>query len=176
MDSKIRLVPLFTSQQISARIDELASEIGRDYRDSCPLLLGVLKGSFVFLADLARRLDFPVELDFIRVASYGSKLESSGRVKLLSEPVARVKDRHVLMVEDIVDTGLTTDFIGGWLKSKGPASVKLCALLDKPDRRLRPVEVDYRGFVIPDRFVVGYGLDMDEKYRNLPGISVINGE
>ena len=157
MDSRLRLVPLFTSQQIAARIDELASEISCDYRDNYPILLGVLKGSFVFMADLVRHLDFPVELDFIRVASYISACESSGQVKLLSEPVASVKGRHILLVEDIVDTGLTIDFIIGWLKSKGPASVKLCSLLDKPTRRRRSVEVDYRGFVVPDRFVVGYG-------------------
>jgi len=169
-------VPLFTSQQIASRISELAAEIKRDYHDRCPLMLGVLKGSFVFLADLVRQLDFPVELDFIRVASYGAGQETSGRVKLLSEPVAAVEGRHVLLVEDIVDSGITTDFINGWLKAKGTASVKLCALLDKPSRRRREVGVDYRGFVVPDRFVVGYGLDMDEKYRNLPGISVLNGE
>lgn len=175
MNSKPRLTTLFTSQQIADRIDELASEIQRDYRDRHPLLLGVLKGSFVFLADLVRRLDFPLELDFIRVASYGAGRESSGRVRLVSEPVAGIKGRHVLLVEDIVDTGLTTDFIGGWLKEKGPASVRLCALLDKPCRRQRLVGVDYRGFTAPDRFVVGYGLDMNEDFRNLPGISVIDG-
>jgi len=176
MESQQRLVPLFTSQQIATRINELASEIKRDYHDRYPLLLGVLKGSFVFLADLSRQLDFPVELDFIRVASYDSGQVTSGRVKLVSEPAASIEGRHVILIEDIVDTGLTTDFIASWLKGKGPASVKLCALLDKPSRRRRAVEVDYRGFIVPDRFVVGYGLDMNEKYRNLPGISVINGE
>lgn len=175
MASTHRLLPLFTGQQIAQRISELAQEIKRDYHDRCPLLLGILKGSFVFLADLARQLDFPVEMDFIRVASYGDSRETSGQVKLVSEPLAAIKDRHIIVVDDIVDTGLTTDFVGGWLKTKGPASVRLCALLDKPTRRRRAIEVDYRGFLVPNQFLVGYGLDLNEKYRNLPGISVING-
>lgn len=176
MDSIHRLTPLFTSQQIASRIDELALEIKRDYQSRYPLLLGILKGSFVFLADLVRCLDFPVELDFIRVASYSAGKITSGQVKLVSEPVASLTSRHVLIIEDIVDTGLTTDFVGSWLKERGPASVRLCTLLDKPTRRRRLVEVNYRGFIVPNRFIVGYGLDMNEKYRNLPGISVINGE
>jgi hypoxanthine phosphoribosyltransferase len=176
MDSQTKFVTLFTSQQIAARIDELASEIQRDYRDKHPLLLGVLKGSFIFLADMVRRLDFPLELDFIRVASYGAGQESSGQVRLVSEPVASVRDRHVLLVEDIIDTGLTTGFIRGWLEEREAASIKLCSLLDKPSRRQRPIEVDYRGFTVPDRFLVGYGLDLNEEHRNLPGIYFIDGE
>ena len=176
MDSQVKLETLFTGQQIADRLDELASEIQRDYRDKHPLLLGALKGSFIFMADLVRRLDFCLELDFIRVSSYGAARESSGRVKLESEPVISVRDRHVLVVEDIVDSGLTTGFIMGWLKKGEPASLKLCSLLDKPSRRRLPVEVDYRGFIAPDKFLVGYGLDLNEEFRNLPEICFIDGE
>jgi hypoxanthine phosphoribosyltransferase len=176
MDSQAKCKTLFTSQEIVVKLDELAFEIQRDYRDKRPLLLGVLKGSFIFLADLVRRLDFCLEIDFIRVSSYGAARESSGRVKLKSEPVASVKDRHVLVVEDIVDSGLTTSFILDWLKKGEPASLKLCSLLDKPSRRQLPVEVDYRGFIVPDKFLVGYGLDLNEEFRNLPEICFIDGE
>lgn len=175
MDSQAKCKTLFTSQEIAVKLDELAFEIQRDYRDKHPLFLGVLKGSFIFLADLVRRLDFYLELDFIRVSSYGAARESSGRVKLESEPVASVKDRHVLVVEDIVDSGLTTSFILDWLKKGTPASLKLCSLLDKPSRRRLPVEVDYRGFIAPDKFLVGYGLDLNEDFRNLPDIRIIDG-
>ena len=176
MDSQAKCKTLFTSQEIAVKLDELASEIQRDYRNKHPLLLGVLKGSFIFLADLVRRLDFYLDLDFIRVSSYGAARESSGRVRLKFGPVASVKDRHVLVVEDIVDSGLTTSFILDWLKKGKPASLKLCSLLDKPARRRLPVEVDYRGFIAPDKFLVGYGLDLNEDFRNLPEICFIDGE
>lgn len=176
MNSQAKFVTLFSRPQIAARLDELASEIQRDYRDKHPLVLGVLKGSFMFMTDLVRRLDFRLEIDFIRVSSYGAARESSGRVRLRFGPVARVKGRHVLVVEDIVDSGLTTSFILDWLKKREPASLKLCSLVDKPAHRRLPVEVDYRGFIAPDRFLVGYGLDLNEDYRNLPEICFVDGE
>ena len=174
MDSQKKLETLFTAQQIDARLDELASEIRRDYREKHPLVLGVLLGSFIFLADLVRRLDFNLEMDIIRVASYDAARESPGRVRLECEPVASVKDRHVLLVEDIVDTGFTTGFILDWLKERQSASIGLCSLLDKPSRRRRSVEIDYRGFIVPDKFFVGYGLDLSRDFRNLPVISFID--
>ena len=126
--------------------------------------------------DLVRRLDFPLEMDFICVSSYGAAKESSGRIKLRLEPAMGIKDRHVLVVDDIVDSGLTTNFILDWLRRKKPASLGLCALMDKPSRRRVTVNIDYLGFTVPDRFMVGYGLDFGEDFRNLPEICFIDGE
>jgi hypoxanthine phosphoribosyltransferase len=161
---------LYAREEIASVVDRLAAEIARDYRDRDPLFIGILKGSFVFLADLVRRLDFPLELDFIRLSSYGSGRESSGTVRVVQGLRTGVRGRHLLVVEDIVDTGITVAFLLDYLKKKNPASVRLCALLDKPSRRRVPVTIDYTGITVPDKFLVGYGLDFDEKYRNLPDI------
>ncbi|HJX12844.1 MAG TPA: hypoxanthine phosphoribosyltransferase [Dehalococcoidales bacterium] len=165
-----RLVP---RAEIASAVKRLAGEIAGDYRDKEPLLLGILKGSFVFLADLVRELDFPLEVEFIRLSSYGSGRRSSGHVRVVQGLRTSVRGRHVLVVEDIIDTGITVAFLLDYLRKKKPASVRLCALTDKPSRRQVPVKIDYLGFSVPDRFLVGYGLDCDEKYRNLPDIHVL---
>jgi len=156
--------------EIEAKVKSLAGEITRDYSGKHPVIIGVLKGAFVFMSDLVRQLDFPLDLDFIRLSSYGSGRETTGRVRVVQGLRSVVKGREVIVVEDIVDTGLTTSFLLDYLKKKGPASLRLCALTDKPSRRRVPVHIDYLGFTLPDRFVVGYGLDFNESYRNLPDI------
>ncbi len=173
MGSQPDLRVLLTSGEIAAGVKKLADQIRRDYHDKHPLLLGVLKGSFIFLADLIRLLDFPLEIDFIRVSSYGGGTESSGRVKVVQGVRTPIRSRDVLVIEDIVDTGLTTSFLLDYLRKKRPASVKVCALTDKPSRRLVPVTIDYLGFTVPDKFLVGYGLDWDERFRNLTEIYVM---
>jgi len=170
MDSQVRLHSLFPRAEIESAVKRLASEITGDYHDKNPLLIGILKGSFMFLADLARQLDFPLELEFIRLSSYGSGRQTSGRVKVVQGLRSVVRDRHVLVVEDIVDTGITVAFLLDYLKKKKTASQRLCALMDKPSRRRVTVDIDYLGFTVPDKFLVGYGLDCDEQYRNLPDI------
>jgi len=164
---------LISRDQIAKTVDRLASEIKRDYQGKQPLLIGVLKGSFVFMADLVRRLDLPLEVEFIKLSSYGSARESAGRVRVVHGVQTRIKGRDVLVIEDIVDTGITVSFLLDYLKKKRPASLKLCSLADKPSRRMVPVLIDYLGFSVPNRFVVGYGLDCDEEFRNLPDICVM---
>ncbi len=170
MNSQPKLHVLLTRQEIAATISRLAAEINRDYHDKHPLLLGILKGSFMFLADLIRQLDFPLEVDFIRLSSYGRGSQTSGKVKIVHRLRTPIKNRDVLVIEDILDTGLTTAFLCDYLQQKKPASLKLCVLTDKPSRRRVPVPIDYLGFTVPDKFLVGYGLDCDEKFRNLPDI------
>ena len=164
---------LISRDEIARAVDRLAREINKDYQGKQPLLIGVLKGSFVFMADLIRRLDLPLELDFVRLSSYGAARESSGKVRVVQGIKTPMKGRDVLVVEDIVDTGITASFLLDYLKTKKPASLKFCALTDKPSRRRIPISIDYLGFAVPDKFVVGYGLDCDEKFRNLPDIYVI---
>jgi hypoxanthine phosphoribosyltransferase len=161
---------LIKRDEIAKAIDRLASEIERDYQGKQLLLIGVLKGSFVFMADLVRQLDLPLELDFIRLSSYGAARESSGRVRVVQGVKTPIKGRDVLVIEDIVDTGITTSFLLDYLRKRKPASLKLCALTDKPSRRRVPVSIDYLGLSLPNKFVVGYGLDCDQKFRNLPDI------
>ncbi|MGQ9545597.1 MAG: hypoxanthine phosphoribosyltransferase [Dehalococcoidia bacterium] len=164
---------LISRDEIAKAVDRMAHEIKRDYQGKRPLLIGILKGSFVFMADLIRRLDFPLEVEFMRVSSYGSSRESSGKVKVVQGLKTRIKGRDVLAIEDIVDTGITTSFLVDYLKKRKPASLKLCALTDKPSRHKVPVYIDYLGFTVPDKFIVGYGIDCDERFRNLPDIYVI---
>ena len=164
---------LIRRDQIAKAVDRLASEIKRDYQDKQPLLIGVLKGSFVFMADLIRQLDSPLELDFVRLSSYGAATESSGKVRVIQGVKTPVKGKDVLVIEDIVDTGITISFLLDYLKKKQPASLKLCALTDKPSRRKVPVPIDYLGFTVPNEFVVGYGLDCDQRFRNLPDICIL---
>ena len=161
---------LISRDEIAEAVNRLAREIERDYRDKQPLLIGVLKGSFMFMADLIRQLDLPLELDFVRLSSYDTARESSGKVKVVREMKMPVKGRDILVVEDIVDTGITISFLLDYLKSKQPASLKICTLTDKPSRRRVPVPIDYRGFTVPNRFIVGYGLDLNQRFRNLPDI------
>jgi len=165
-----------TREQIRQKVAELADQIRRDYRGKNPLLIGILKGSFVFLSDLIRVLDMPLEVDFIWISSYGSGKESSGDVEVVQYLRTPIEGREILVVEDIVDTGLSLSSFLDRLRQEKPASIRLCALLDKPSRRKTPVHIDYPGFTIPDRFVVGYGLDFDEKYRYLPDICYLEEE
>ena len=164
---------LLSEAQIQSRIKELGSEITRDYAELNPLLIGVLKGACFFLSDLLRAIDTRLSIEFMAISSYGSSTRTSGEVRIMKDLDVPVEGRHIIVVEDIVDTGLTLSYLLSNLKSRGAASVKLVALLDKYERRERPVEIDYLGFSIPDHFVVGYGLDYAERYRNLPFIAVL---
>jgi hypoxanthine phosphoribosyltransferase len=161
---------LISHEEINKAVARLASEIKRDYQGKQLLLIGVLKGSFVFMADLIRQLDLPVEIDFVKLSSYGAGKETSCRVRVVQGLKTAMKGRNVLVIEDIVDTGITISFLLDYLRKKKPASLKLCALTDKPSRRQVPVSIDYLGFTVPDKFIVGYGLDFDEKFRYLPDI------
>jgi len=176
MNFQPKLHILFRRDEIEATVKRLATEIKEDYHARYPLLVGVLKGSFMFLADLVRLLDFPLEVDFIQLSSYGSDRRSSGRVKMVQGLCSEVRGRDILVVEDIVDTGLTTSFLLDYLRKKKPASLRLCTLTDKPSRRQVSVSIDYLGFTVPDRFLVGYGLDWNQKFRNLPDICVLEDE
>ena len=173
MSFQPKLHILFTRQKIEEAVNKLAAEVSNDYQTKHPLLIGVLKGSFMFMADLIRRLDFPLEVDFIGVSSYGQDRQSSGRIKVVQGLRSEVRGKDVLIIEDIVDTGLTTAFLLDYLRKEGPASLKLCVLTDKPSRRQMPITIDYLGFTLPDKFIVGYGIDWDEKFRNLPDIYVL---
>ena len=161
---------LISRQSIEALVGQLAARIHKDYQNKPLLLVGVLKGSFIFLADLVRRLDLPVEIDFIGLSSYGADTESSGKVKVTKPLCQPVTERHVLVVEDIVDTGHTLGFLLDFLRKKKPLSIKVCSLLDKPSRREIHVPIDYVGFEVPNKFIVGYGIDWNEQYRCLPDI------
>ena len=165
---------LLTHEQIENRITEMAAEIGRDYADKNPLFIGILKGSVFFFADLLRHLSMPGEIDFMSVSRYGMGSESSGTVRMLKDVDRPITGRHVVIVEDIVDSGTTLAYLHEMLLSRGPASVRICTLLDKPDRRKTPVDIAYCGFTIPDEFIVGYGIDYAEKYRLYPDIYVLS--
>ena len=171
----MEVIELISAGEIEERVAELASRISADYREEELVLVGVLKGAFVFLADLMRKLSVPCECSLIGVSSYESASTSSVRVKLTYDINSPIEGKSVLIVEDIVDTGLTLHFLKRNLSLRHPKEIKACALLDKPERRRAEVEVDYVGFTVPDRFVVGYGLDYSEKYRNLPYIGYIEG-
>jgi len=175
MNSQPKLHTLFRRDKIEATVKRLAAEIKEDYHGKYPLLVGVLKGSFMFMADLVRLLDFPLEVEFVRLSSYGRGQQSSGKIKVVQGLRSEIKGREVLVVEDIVDTGLTTSFLLAHLQRKKPASLKLCALIDKPSRRQVAVSIDYLGFTVPDKFLVGYGLDWDQKFRNLPDLFILEG-
>jgi hypoxanthine phosphoribosyltransferase len=164
---------LFTQDKIKQTVARLAAEIKIDYQDKQPLLICILKGSFIFLADLVRQLNIPLEVEFIKLSSYGSGKETSDNVKIVQGLNTPIPGRDVLVVEDIVDTGTTISFLLDYLKKEKPASLKLCALADKPSRRKVPVTIDYLGFTVPDKFIVGYGIDWDEKFRYLPDIRFI---
>lgn len=171
--SNPNLEQLISTEAIQTRIKELGAEIARDYAELNPLLIGVLKGAFMFLGDLMRAIDIPLGIEFMAISSYGDGMRTSGEVRILKDLDVAIEGRHILVVEDIVDTGLTLSYLLANLKSRGAASVKLAALLDKYERREKEVPIDYLGFKIPDKFVVGYGLDFAERYRSLPFIAVL---
>jgi hypoxanthine phosphoribosyltransferase len=168
-----RLIPLFSAEQIATRVRELGTQISRDYAGRNLVLVCVLKGSFVFASDLARSIDLPLRIDFLGTRSYGEGTESSGVVQITQDLSRPIEHEDVLLVEDIVDTGLTVAHLMDLLHTRAPASIKVCALLHKPSRARVAVAIDYLGFTIEDRFVVGYGLDYGERYRNLPYIGVV---
>jgi hypoxanthine phosphoribosyltransferase len=165
---------LLSREAIAICVNELAIQISRDYVGKDLLLVGVLKGAFVFLADLMRGLEMPVQVEFVRLASYGKGATSAGHVRVLLDLEASVAGRHVLVVEDILDTGLTLGFLLERLRAQQPASLKLCVLLSKRIRRVAEITPDYRGFDVPDGFVVGYGIDYGERYRHLPAIYTLS--
>src|SRR5881396_2333203 len=167
---------LIDEQAIAAKVRGLGAAISDDYRGKDLVLVSILKGALPFLADLMRHIPMPLALDFLEVSSYGAGTETSGVVRILKDIANPIEARDVLVVEDILDTGNTLAYVVDHLRSQRPASVRLCTLLDKPSRRSVPIDVDYRGFEIPDKFVVGYGLDYAEKYRNLPFIGVLKPE
>lgn len=174
---KIKKINVHLSEeQLDKRIREMAAQISADYGDEPITLICILKGSIFFTCDLAKRITNPVELDFMKVSSYGSGTTSSGRVKIEQDLDESIEGKNVLVVEDIIDSGRTLSYLFDILEKRGPKSLKLCTLLDKPDRRVTDVKVDYVGFEIPDEFVVGYGLDYDQKYRDLPYIGYVEIE
>lgn len=170
---KHHIEELISEEAIDKRIRDLGEQISRDYAGKEIHLICVLKGGSFFLCELAKRISVPVTLDFMSVSSYGKDTVSSGNVKIVKDLDESITDKNVLVVEDIIDSGFTLSHLMKMLKDRGPASMKLCTLLDKPDRRVVEVGVDYVGFKVPDEFVVGYGLDYDQIYRNLPYIGVV---
>ena len=164
---------LFTEEALRARVGELAQQINRDLAGKEPVLISVLRGSFIFMADLVRAIELPCRVDFMAVSSYGSGTTSSGQVKITKDLSESIEGRDVLVVEDILDSGNTLSYLLKLLQARRPASIRLCTLLDKPSRRTKPIQADYVGFQVEDLFVVGYGLDYAEKYRNLPYIGVL---
>lgn len=164
---------LIPEDLLQRRIRELGAQIGADYAGKNPVLIGVLKGAVSFMVDLMRAMDIALALDFMAVSSYGASTRSSGVVRILKDLDMPIEGRHVLVVEDIIDTGLTLKYIADNLLARRPASLRICTLLDKPANRRTEIQVDYVGFMIPDKFVIGYGLDYEENYRNLPFIGVL---
>ena len=164
---------LIGSEEIQRRIQQLGTEVSRDYVDRQPILICILKGAYVFLADLTRSISIHHEVDFMAISSYPGGTESTGVVKIEKDLKSNITDRDVVIVEDIVDTGLTLNYLLDLLETRNPKSIRICSLLDKTTRRIKEVPIEYRGFEIPDEFVIGYGLDYDEKYRNLPFIGVL---
>lgn len=173
--SNTNLEPLFSEGEIRNRIAELGAEIARDYAGKNPLMIVVLKGACVFASDLLRAIDLELGIEFMAISSYGSSTRTSGEVRIIKDLAVPIEGREILVIEDIVDTGLTLSYLLSNLHARGASGVKLAALLDKKERRIRDVKIDYLGFEIPDKFVVGYGLDFAERYRNLPYVAVLHG-
>ena len=167
---------LFSEEQLKARVREIAGQIDRDFAGKEPMLISVLRGSFIFMADLMRSITLPCTVDFMAVSSYGAGTTSSGQVKITKDLSESIEGRDIIVVEDILDSGNTLSYLLQLLQARRPASVRLCTLLDKPSRRTKEVELHYSGFTIPDYFVVGYGLDYAERYRNLPYVGVLKPE
>ncbi|RDY24977.1 hypoxanthine phosphoribosyltransferase [Romboutsia maritimum] len=164
---------MLSEEQIQQKVQEIGKQIEKDYKDEELLVVGILKGASVFVADLIRNIDLDVNIDFMSVSSYGNSTESSGTVKILKDLDVDIEGKNVLIVEDIIDSGLTLSNLVAALETRKPKSLKLCTLLDKPERRKVNIPVDYVGFVIEDKFIVGYGIDYAEKYRNLPYIGIV---
>lgn len=171
MSEKIHV--LLSEERVDKRIEELGKEISAYYKDEEVHLICVLKGGVFFMCELAKRISSPVSMDFMSISSYGAETKSSGVVKLIKDLDEAIEGKHVLVVEDIIDSGRSLSYLMKNLKSRNPKTLRICTLLDKPDRRVVEVDVDYTGFVIPDEFVVGYGLDYDQRYRNLPYVGII---
>ncbi|MCI8615259.1 hypoxanthine phosphoribosyltransferase [Parablautia intestinalis] len=174
MAEKIRV--LLSEEEVDAKIKQIGEQISKDYAGRQVHLVCVLKGGSFFMCELAKRITVPVSLDFMSVSSYGSETKSSGVVRIVKDLDEPLKGKNVIVIEDIVDSGRTLSYLLDMLKDRGPESLRLCTLLDKPERRVVDVNVDYTGFQIPDKFVVGYGLDYDQRYRNLPYIGVVEFE
>lgn len=164
---------LYSEEQLRERVRELGAQITADYAGKEPVLASVLRGSYIFMADLTRAIDLPVTVDFMAVSSYGAGTKSSGQVEIKKDLSDSIEGRDLIIVEDILDSGNTLFYLMEILKARKPASIRICTLMDKPDRRTQPIVADYVGFTIPDAFVVGYGLDYDEKYRNLPYVGIL---
>jgi hypoxanthine phosphoribosyltransferase len=175
--ARSEIIELISAQSIAARVAELGAAITAEYRDRGDelVLVGVLKGSIIFLADLCRHIDLPLSVEVIGIASYGDQTSSSGVVQITSDLTRPIEGKHVIVVEDIIDTGLTAHYLLDNFITRHPASVKLCSLLHKPDRAVQAVKIDYLGFTVPNKFVVGYGLDAAQKHRNLPFIGYVAG-
>jgi hypoxanthine phosphoribosyltransferase len=170
------ITPMLSKAEIDERVAVMGEQITRDYEGKELVLIGILKGSFVFLADLGRAVDLPLTVDFIGLSSYGDATQSSGVVRLTQDVSKPIEGKHVLVVEDIVDTGLTMRYLFENLQTRNPASIKLCSLLEKPSKNKSGIAIDYLGFSIPDKYVIGYGLDAAGKYRNLPFVGVMEGD
>ena len=162
---------LYTEEQLAEIVKNIGRRISEDYKDKNLFMVSVLKGSLIFMADLMRAVDIPCSIDFLSVSSYGTEATSSGVVKIIKDLDADVTGRHILLVEDIIDTGITLAYLRDYLSNRGAKSVKICTLLDKPSRREKAVQVDYIGFTMPDEFIIGYGIDYAENYRNLPYVA-----
>lgn len=167
---------LLTEEDLKNKIAQLGEQISKDYQGEELLLLGILKGSVIFMSDLARSISIPVSMDFMAVSSYGDGTESSGVVRILKDLDQEIKGKNILIVEDIIDSGLTLDYLMGYFKARGPKSVEICTIMDKSDRRTVEVPIKYLGFDVPNEFLVGYGLDYAEKYRNLPFVGILKEE
>ena len=167
---------LYSEQAIQQKVEELGKKISRDYKDKNPILISILKGGVVFLADIMRAVSIPIEIEFMGVASYGNSTKSTGVVQITKDCNIDISNRHVLIIEDIVDTGLSLNYILRYLHGKNPLSLNICVLLDKVDTHEPDIEMAYKAFDVPDEFIVGYGLDYDEKYRNLPYIGILKKE
>ena len=168
-----KITVLITEEEIDRRVRELAAQISKDYEGRKIRMVGILKGASCFMCELAKRITVPVSIDFMQVSSYGGATESTGTVRIRKDLDESIEGLDVIIVEDIVDSGRTLAFLGDFLKSKGAKSIRYCTLLDKPERRVVDLKADYAGFEIPDQFVVGYGMDYDQEYRNLPYIGVV---
>ena len=175
MEKDIKQV-LLDEVTIAQKVKEIGAQITKDYAGKDLLVVGILKGSNMFMSDLIREINIPMKMDFMIVSSYGNATESTGVVKIIKDLEEGIQDKHVLIVEDIIDSGLTLKYLGQILETRNPASIKLCTLVDKPARRQEPVAVDYIGFELPDEFIVGYGIDYAEYYRNLPYIAILKPE
>jgi hypoxanthine phosphoribosyltransferase len=176
MKKQFNLKLLKSKKDIAAAVEQLAKKINKDYKNSVPLLIGVLKGSFIFMADLIRQLSINIDISFVELSSYENSRETSGEVKYVKRLDINLKNRDVLIVEDIIDTGITIASLLNYLEKRNPSSIRICSLTSKPSRRKKEVKIDYLGFKVPNKFIVGYGLDYKEKYRNLPEIYFLEDE